>query len=188
MEAATLESDDQVISLPPHGQLDVVGNPPDEYHPGNDVDFSRLYQREALALTRTIYGILGNREEAEDCVQEAFVRAYRKWKDWKPDAPAKYWVQRIAINLALEQHRHSKLAGIKDRLLARSKKDSHEHEDNSDLISALRKLPEKQMTAVLLRFNHGYNNKEIAQTLDISESAVSQRIDGGLAKLKDLLG
>jgi len=170
---------------------EVATSPPlhwDEYTPGSDADFSRLYSREALPLTRTVYAIVGSRQEAEDCVQEAFVRAYKKWPTYQPTAPARFWVQRIAINLAISRRRSDRLVAARNRLLARSARPAPDKDgERLDLMTALRKLPVKQLTAVLLRFNHGYNNREIGVTLGISERAVGQRVQSGLDRLKVLL-
>ena len=161
----------------------------DTYKPGSESDFVRLYEREALRLTRTVYGILGDRAEAEDCVQEAFARAYCDWANWKPTAPARFWVQRIAINLALSRRRHQKLAAVKERLLhSAPRRDADDIAGSADLLRCLRQLPVKQLTVVLMRFNHGYNNRDIALSLGISDRAVGQRMEAGLKRLGELLG
>jgi RNA polymerase sigma-70 factor (ECF subfamily) len=160
----------------------------DVYEPGSEADFVRLYEREALRLTRTVYGILGNTQDAEDCVQEAFARAFRDWAKWKQTAPARFWVQRIAVNLALSRRRHQKLAEVKDRLLGRTPRDEAEAAATTiDLLGCLRQLPVKQLTVVLMRFNHGYNNREIAQALGLSDRAVGLRMESGLRRLSQLM-
>jgi DNA-directed RNA polymerase specialized sigma24 family protein len=46
-----------------------------------------------------LLAVLRDHPAAEDCAQETFVRAYRSWKDWKPDAPAEAWLHRIALEI-----------------------------------------------------------------------------------------
>src|SRR5256885_13719296 len=70
------------------------------YRPGNEADFERLYQRSYGRILGTLTAMLGDRAAAEDCAQDAFERAYKKWATWQPLAPAEAWVHRIAINAA----------------------------------------------------------------------------------------
>ena len=186
-----MDSPDRDLSLAGNA-VPLFGSPaarelPETYEPGSERDFVRLYEREALRLTRTIFAILGNRQDAEDCVQEAFARAYRDWAQWRPTAPARFWVQRIAINLALSRRRHQKLAAIKHLLLPHPSLHNDQLADNMDLMACLQKLPIKQLTVVLMRFNHGYNNREIAEALDITDRAVGLRMQAGLQKLNELM-
>src|SRR5450759_1689886 len=92
-----------------------------EYKPGSVEDFDRLYRSSFNRILYTIYGILGDRAAAEDCTHDAFVRAFKAWKTWKPDAPAEAWLHRIAIAVALgapESTIGSRLAKAKERLRA----------------------------------------------------------------------
>src|SRR5258708_3771509 len=184
-EPSRLDDHDLVVGIP--RELEVIEGEDDFYRPGSEIDFARLYHHEALRLTRTVYGILGNRAESEDCVQEAFARAYAKWGSWKPDAPARFWVQRIAINLALSRRRREHLRSVKVWLGMKSHEPSAEIGASTEVVDALRQLPVKQLTAVLLRFNHGYNNREIGDILGISERAVGLRIQSGLEQIKQIL-
>src|SRR3981081_3171814 len=68
-----------------------------KYRPGNEADFQRLYETSYGKILGTLTAMLGDRAAAEDCAQDAFERAYRKWSTWQPIAPAEAWVHRIAI-------------------------------------------------------------------------------------------
>ncbi len=70
------------------------------YEAGNEADFEHLYQTSYGKILGTLTAMLGDRAAAEDCVQDAFERAYKKWPTWQPIAPAEAWVHRIAINAA----------------------------------------------------------------------------------------
>ena len=52
------------------------------------------------------------RAAAEDCVQDAFERAYKKWPNWQPIAPAEAWVHRIAVNAAVSHQRKMRLREV----------------------------------------------------------------------------
>ena len=62
--------------------------PKTKYTPGNEADFERLYQTSYGKILGTLTAMLGDRAAAEDCAQDAFERAYRKWSSWQPIAPA----------------------------------------------------------------------------------------------------
>jgi len=158
-----------------------------EYKPGSIEDFDRLYQSSFNRILYTIYGILGDRAAAEDCTQDAFVRAFKAWKTWKPDAPAEAWLHRIAINVAYNHIRQRRMREIGElvRRLGRppAGEDPATLAEGSELFRALRKLPPDQAAAVVLRHHHGYTNREIAFALGTPESTIASR----LAKAKERL-
>src|ERR1700674_2859529 len=82
------------------------------YQPGNEADFERLYKTSFGKILGTITIMLGDRAAAEDCVQDAFERAYKKWPIWQPIAPAEAWVHRIAINAAVSYQRKMRLREV----------------------------------------------------------------------------
>src|SRR3989442_2161885 len=82
------------------------------YRPGSAEDFDRLYRNSFSRILATLIGVLGQRAAAEDCAQEAFVRAFRSWRSWKPDAPAEAWLHRNALNLAISYPRHERLPEV----------------------------------------------------------------------------
>src|SRR5438046_10258644 len=82
------------------------------YEPGNQADFERLYQTSYGRILGTLTAMLGDRAAAEDCCQDAFERAYKKWSAWQPIAPAEAWVHRIAINAAVSYRRKMKLREV----------------------------------------------------------------------------
>lgn len=137
-------------------------------------------------------GVLGDRAAAEDCTQEAFVRAYRSWSTWRGDAPAEAWVHRIAINTAISHQRYTRMREVAQviRRLGRPAPtpDPASLAERSDLIGALRRLPAKQAAAIVLRHHHGYTNREIAAALGIPERTVASRLAAAKERLRRLLG
>jgi RNA polymerase sigma-70 factor (ECF subfamily) len=157
------------------------------YIPGSVEDFDRLYKSSFNRILYTLYGILGDRTAAEDCTQDAFVRAFKAWKTWKPDAPAEAWLHRIAINVAYNHIRQARLRQVGElvRRLGRPApgEDPAMLAEGSELFRALRHLPPDQAAAVVLRHHHGYTNREIAFALGAPESTIASR----LAKAKERL-
>ncbi|HKB18506.1 MAG TPA: RNA polymerase sigma factor, partial [Candidatus Dormibacteraeota bacterium] len=137
------------------------------YQAGNEADFERLYQTSYGKILGTLTAMLGDRAAAEDCAQDAFERAYKKWATWQPIAPAEAWVHRIAINAAVSYQRKMRLREVGEviRRLGRPglAPDPQELVEHRDLAAALAKLPPKQAAAIVLRHYHGYTNRAIAQ-------------------------
>jgi RNA polymerase sigma-70 factor (ECF subfamily) len=161
------------------------------YRPGLRADFDRLYRTSYARVVRTLLGIVGTREAAEDCAQEAFARALRAWSGWRGDVPAEAWLHRIAINTAVSHRRREQIRALPSllrRLGAPSPgPDPAEHAQSRSVLAELRSLPPKQAAALILRHYHGYTNREIAAAVGVSERTVGQRIADGLRKMRERL-
>ncbi|HVB78020.1 MAG TPA: sigma-70 family RNA polymerase sigma factor [Candidatus Nitrosotalea sp.] len=156
-----------------------MGQPEPPYRAGDGEDFDRLYRATYDRVFRTVYSLSESAAEAEDCTQEAFLRAFRAWKDWNQDAPAEAWLHRVAINVAISQRRRRRLREVGElvRRLGRPEPaDPSELALDGPLLSELRRLPTKQAAALVLRHLHGYSNREIALALGINESTVASRL------------
>jgi RNA polymerase sigma-70 factor (ECF subfamily) len=162
-----------------------------KYTPGNEADFERLYQTSYGKILGTLTAMLGDRAAAEDCTQDAFERAYKKWSMWQPIAPAEAWVHRIAINAAVSYQRKMRLREVGEviRRIGRPElgPDPQAHIEHRDLAEALAKLPPKQAAAIVLRHYHGYTNRAIAQSLGIPERTVASRLAVAKDRLRVML-
>src|SRR5579859_5982654 len=162
-----------------------------EYKPGSVEDFDRLYRSSYNRVLYTLFGILGDQSAAEDCTHDAFVRAFKAWKSWKPDAPAEAWLHRIAINVAYTYARRRRLGEIGQlvRRLGRPapSADPAEAAESSDLFRALRRLPPEQAAVIVLRHHHGYTNREIAFALSRPESTIASRLAKAKKRLRQEL-
>ena len=157
--------------------------------PGSRADFDRLYLACHPRLVRTLTGILGDASAAEDCTQDAFVRAWKAWPRWRPEAPAEAWLYRIALNVAFSHRRRLKLGYLVDRVLSRSTSDLDPGMVvRPDIAEALKRLPAREAAAVMLRHYHGYSRKEVAEMLGLTERAISLRLSRARAILLRELG
>ncbi len=161
------------------------------YEPGSREDFDRLYRTAYPRVYRTLSAILGDPAEAEDCAQDAFVQAFRAWNRWRPDAPAEAWVHRIAVNRAISYRRRARLRTVAEvlRRLGRpaASVNPADAATRPDLLTALRALPPKLAAAIVLRHYHGYNNREIAAALGVSERTIGTRLHQAAERLRDIL-
>jgi RNA polymerase sigma-70 factor (ECF subfamily) len=166
--------------------------PPGQYEPGSAADFDRLYRTAYPRVYRTLVAILADPAEAEDCAQDAFVKAFKAWRRWRPDAPAEAWIHRIAVNSAISYRRRARLrsAGEVIRRLGRPSGagDPADIAVQPDLLRALRTLPPRLAAAIVLRHYHGYNNREIAASLGVSERTVGTRLRQAAERLRVVIG
>jgi RNA polymerase sigma-70 factor, ECF subfamily len=164
---------------------------PARYQPGDERDFERLYQASYGKILSTLTAVLGDRASAEDCAQDAFERAFKKWDTWQPIAPAEAWVHRIAINAAVSYRRKMRLREVGEVIrrigLPGLAPDPAEQAEHRDVADAIAKLPPKQGAAIVLRHYHGYTNRAIAQALGIPERTVASRLAVAKARLRSML-
>jgi RNA polymerase sigma-70 factor, ECF subfamily len=167
--------------------LDDTGRP--EYRPGSAEDFDRLYEATYQRLFGTLIALLRDRTAAEDCVQEAYLRAYQAWPRWRPDAPAEAWLHRIAINVAVTHRRRERLREVGEvvRRLGVPAPVDPSDATAPELLRELRALPPKQAAALVLRHVHGYTNREIAHALGVPERTIASRLAAARARLQERL-
>jgi RNA polymerase sigma-70 factor (ECF subfamily) len=165
---------------------------PEPYEPGSAPDFDRLYRTAYPRVFRTLVAILADPAQAEDCAQDAFVQAFKAWKRWRPDAPAEAWVHRIAVNTAISYRRRAQLRSLPELLHRMGRPpqgtDPADVATEPDLLGALRSIPPKLAVAIVLRHYHGYNNREIATTLGVSERTVGTRLKQAAGRMRAALG
>ncbi len=164
----------------------------DGCRPGDRDDFDRLYRNTYSRLLRILYAITGDAAAAEDCVQEAYVRAFAAWGRYRPDKPAEAWMHQIAVNTAISYRRKAQLrtAGEMIRRLGRpgQSADPADTAMRSDLMRALSALPPKVAADFVLRYHHGFTNREIARLEGVSERMVGMRLNRAREELARALG
>ena len=171
---------------------DIWGDP-DTYAPGDPGDFERLYRNSYRRVVEMLIAVVGERAAAEDCAQEAFLRACRAWPAWKPVAPAEAWVQRIAFRVGVSHRRWSRLRATGEVLRRFGPPRDGDAADSivverDAMLEALRRLPPSQAAAVVLRHHHGFTNRDIAAALGLPESTVASRLAMARRRLAELLG
>ena len=141
----------------------------------------------AIALAGSI---LRNRDDVEDAVQEAFVRAYQSLDRFRPGEAWTPWQMRIVQNVCRDQLRRGAVRRSEnlDPRIPDSSPTPEELLLDADGWSELRKqvwkLPEKFRVPILMRYAHGQSNRAIACAIGIPESTVVGRLAGGLRILR----
>lgn len=150
-----------------------------------------LYVRNAPAALRLAYFLTGNRELAEDLMQEAFVRVAGRFRHLRmPDAFDAY-LRRTIVNLYTSQLRRTKLERAyvarhgTDPSVARETGDSASRDE---LWRALHTLPERQRAAIVLRFYEDLSEHQSAEVLGCSTGALNQLVVRGMATLREQIG
>ncbi|MCX7918997.1 MAG: sigma-70 family RNA polymerase sigma factor [bacterium] len=159
-----------------------------------DVDaFTELVNRNEQKIYTLAYYLLNNREDAEDILQETFLRAYNNLSSFREEASFSTWLHRITTNLVISRFRKKKLktesldepividheemkqreivdwSDIPDKTLLKK-------ELNQVIDSAITALPLVYRTVITLRDIEGLSNEEVSKILGISIAAVKSRL------------
>lgn len=173
-------------------------NEPDEslmarIQKGDHRAFAALVRRHSDKFYGLAYRMTGHVEEAEDIVQEAFLKLWNKPKAWSAKKGAKFttWFYQVVTNTALDALRKKKSHSGSDVLEhIEDSKDSAEERviktEKEDLIeAAIHTLPERQKAALTLCFYEGVSNAEAAEILDVSVKALESLLSRAKAALRD---
>ena len=153
-------------------------------------EFTQVYAAHHAEVLRLAYLLCGDAHRAEDAVAEAFVRVYRQMRKGGVDHPRAY-LRRAVINevnsrfrrLAIERREASRRSGDD-----RGSRTTEEHlVDTDEVFTALRTLPERQRTALVLRFYSDLPEREIAEAMGISVGTVKSTLSRGLERLRATL-
>lgn len=142
--------------------------------------FERLFLAYQQAILNYLHRMVGDLSRAEDLAQETFVKAYRALPRLPEDANERAWVYRIATNTAHDWHRRRALIQWLP-LLDHDGNEANQQLDSPILESqaiqqALAAMPLKYAAPLVLYCVQGFSTAEIAETLDISQSAVKVRL------------
>lgn len=164
---------------------------------GDREAFRRLVDAHARHLYHVCYRVTGDADLAEDAVQEAFLKAWRKLPDFDGRSKFSTWIHRIAANAAVDQmRRYGKIgaAGTDEepyRGLAAPEPDPERAADSRGIgdatQTALAALSEMERTAFTLRHHEGVSIAEISQVLGVAEGACRQAVFRAVRKLREAL-
>lgn len=175
-----------------------------DFRSGDAGAFRRLLDRNGVVVYKLAFRYLGNSADAEDVVQEVFLRVYKAARDYEPTAKFSTWVYRITVNVCLNRLRASRArptvsldpavlfddpgatgptGGRQPAPSARLEREELEER----IRRALASLPETQRTAVLLRRFNEMSYEEIAEVMETTVPAVKSLLARARQTLKSLL-
>lgn len=139
-----------------------------------------LYRSRFDVFARVAASVTGDSESARDAVQEAFATAVRKRRAFRNEGPLEAWVWRIVMNAARSDARR-----IMPPVDVGEQFQTNGHpEDEPELRAALARLPERQRTAVFLRYYADLEYASIGEALGISTGTVAATLSAAHAALR----
>jgi RNA polymerase sigma-70 factor, ECF subfamily len=158
---------------------------------GQSEGFAELYERAFPRVYAYVASLLRDRSAAEDVTAQAFERAYRKRRSYRPArGSVDAWLFGIARNAALDELRRRKRRAVLE--VDPEDDASPSPEDQADLAlrretvrAALRSLDGQERDLIALKFAGGLSNGEIARVLGLSESNVGTRLHRTITKLRE---
>ena len=162
----------------------------DQHHPA----FCELVSRHSTRFYAISFRTLGNKADAEDAVQEAFLKLWRKPEMWNPKAEARFttWFYRVVLNVCYDQQRKRKTEPLKDDFDMADERENAEgelqrSEQKQVLENAIASLPERQQTALNLCFYEELSNQQAAEVMGLKLKALQSLLIRARANLKDRL-
>src|ERR1051325_5150177 len=168
---------------------------------GDPDAFRQLVERHSRPIFRVAYRMTGNEHDADDVVQETFLRAYKQLEQFEERANFGTWLHRIAVNCSLDllrsRGRHDKhYAGDPADELLQGEITAADPQPDRLLLSvelqqhvtaALERLSGNERTAFILRHFDGLPGEEIGRTLGIQVNAAKHTIFRAVRKLREAL-
>lgn len=160
--------------------------------------FAWLIDRHLTALHAFARRMLGNTDDAEDVVQEAFLRVWRHAVRWKPGAAKlSTWLHKIVHNLCIDWQRHhfqGETVDVDGEEIQESISTTvtpegylQEQEISQEVEKALQALPERQRSAIILCYYQGLTNVQAAEVLNVSVAALESLMARGRKSLRQKL-
>lgn len=155
----------------------------------------QLYQNYCDGMYTVASRFLKNSMEAEDAVQDAFIKAFKKLDQFKGEVTFGAWLKRIVVNTCIDAVKAKKqLITELNEVHLKVIDDTHDDEwlvhdtiEIDEVKMAIEQLPDKYKLVVKLYLVEGYDHQEISQILKISEVASRTQLSRGKAKLKEQL-
>ncbi|MBX3072382.1 sigma-70 family RNA polymerase sigma factor [Candidatus Obscuribacterales bacterium] len=183
-----------------------------KYRQARDMNsFKTLVRRYQNRIFNSAYHLIGNKEEAEEVVQDTFVKVHQGIDNFREDASFGAWVFRISHNLCMDilRNRKKRVAIQTIPLLARTGEETDgdfeagvddiadmtlepaqvlDLKEESEIIEfSLKSLPEAQRAVLILHDLEGFQYQQIAEIIGASIGTVRSRLHYGRIKLKEML-
>jgi len=154
----------------------------------DEAEFDEFYTSSFARITGQVYAMIGDRDEAQECVQEAFVRAWSRREPLSRSEHPEAWVRTTAYRLAVSRWRRVRLSRRPaDRAVSGPTQTEAADESRVALVAALARLPEKQRQALVLHHLCDLPVEAVAREVGAPEGTVKARLSRGRTALAALL-
>lgn len=151
-------------------------------------EFDEFYAGSFRRITSQVYAMIGDLDEASECVQEAFARAWAHRRKLDRAEYPEAWVRTTAYRLAVSRWRRTRLAKRPvDRAVGAVTQMPPVNESHVALVAALRQLPEAQRQALVLHHIADLPVHQIAAEVGVPEGTIKARLSRGRTALAALL-
>jgi len=167
-------------------------------------NFQELFQANNKKVFNICLNIVQHIEDAEDITQEVFVEVFRSLEKFNEKSSVSTWIYRIAVNKSIDflraKKRKKRFAFITQLFHPETGEPMHkisqfnhpgvilENKERSEILfNALRGLPPKQMSAFVLFKIEGFSQKEVAQSMNMSEKAIESLLQRAKENLRKIL-
>jgi len=163
---------------------------------GDKLAFGEIVERYRRMVARTVKGMLGDSVFAEDIGQEVFIKLYYSLSEFRGEAKLSTYIQKIAINLTLNEIKRRKRFFSMFSQKGNSEMyefevadhESEEKRDSGELVKkALMSLDPRFRIIVTMRMIQGYSTKETAEILNLPLGTVLSRLSRAQEQLKEIL-
>lgn len=170
---------------------------------GDDLSLNELIERYKRMGFSMAYTMTGNREDAEDLSQEAFVIVHSNIRKFREESSFKTWFYKIVLNLCRKYHRKKKLLSIISFNLferegeeqapeamtdATPEKELLSRQTGAAIFSALKRLPARQREVFAMKHVRGLKINEISEVLGCSEGTVKSHLFRAVRRLQKEVG
>ncbi len=151
------------------------------------IEFDALYHATSRRLLHQMYVMTGNLSDAQECVQEAYARAWQHWSRVKAGNP-EAWLTTVARRIAISRWRKTR-NGVRAvlRYGAATEDSGPPSPDHVALVNALRRIPEAQRTAIVLYHLCDLTMEQVTAETGSTVGTVKSRLSRGRAALANLL-
>ena len=151
-------------------------------------EFDDFYTASFQRITGQIYAMIGNRDEAQECVQEAFARAWAHRRKIDKAEHPEAWVRTTAYRIAVSRWRRTTRGRRPtDRAVGPAVESAPPTIHHVALVAALKQLPEAQRQALVLHHIADLPVHDVAREVGVPEGTIKARLSRGRAALAALL-
>ena len=154
---------------------------------GDERALAALIERHAVRLHGFLARLARDRDDADDLLQDTWVRVARGARSFDPNRKVRPWLYGIAANLARDLHRRR---GVRQRAVldgstaAATASPAFRPLERLDLRERVARLPSRLREVLLLRFYEGLDEAEMAEALGVPKGTVKSRLHGAIRELR----